>query len=303
MMLTRIATKKLNPKAIALSAICLGTVCLTSVASYLSIVPSAFAQYGLGLPKSASSGGATRGSNLIPPIILLAPIDGEKINGAKTLASQPTFLWYVNLPESTQTNSIGESPNPIEITFFLRDDASSEKVFEAKGKMRKTGLYKFTLPPDIPELAVGRMYRWQIRYDINGQAFNPNVRIRRDDDLAVVKEIANAKNDLEKARIYAKNFYWYDAIGAYNGWLSKNPKDEVASTERVNLFKIGLEKHVAFVIAKTDTKGEPIKDEKGQPILEFNPTEFAKFLVKLDRIKSAMSVELKPLKINAAVDR
>ncbi|MFM7885458.1 MAG: hypothetical protein ACKPCM_01915, partial [Pseudanabaena sp.] len=93
MILTSIATKISSIKAIALSTICVSTVSLTSVASSLSFAPYAFAQYGLGLPKSSSLGGATR-SPENPTIILLVPKDG-----AKTISARPTFFLSINLSE------------------------------------------------------------------------------------------------------------------------------------------------------------------------------------------------------------
>ncbi|MEI6065291.1 MAG: tetratricopeptide repeat protein [Pseudanabaena sp. ELA748] len=54
MILIKNATKTFVTKAIAIS-----TICVASVTSTIAFVPSAFAQYGLGLPKSAGIGGAT----------------------------------------------------------------------------------------------------------------------------------------------------------------------------------------------------------------------------------------------------
>ncbi|NMF57748.1 DUF928 domain-containing protein [Pseudanabaena yagii] len=300
MILTRIATKNSNIKAITLSAICLGTVCLTSVASSLSFVPEAFAQYGLGLPKSSGVGGATR-SPENPTIILLVPKDG-----AKTLSARPTFFLSINPPEvkpeqsttATSTKKISERKNtPITFTFLLRDgnESSSKPIFTTEVKADKFGLYKFTLPENAPALAKKKEQRWQIRY--NNGASNTYAVIRLESDDNVTKAIASAKSDLEKARIYAKNFYWYDAIEAYDSWLSKKPKDDKAILERSQLFKAGLEKHLAFITVKTDARGNTIKDQQGVAIEEFRQTEYDQFLNKLDK-SIATSIALEPKKFN-----
>lgn len=279
MILTRIATKISNVKAIALSTICLGTVCLTSVASSLSFVPDAFAQYGLGLPQSSGVGGATRTSP--PPIVvLLAPNDG-----GKTLSTRPTFFLSIDPPKNTEESKSNQSTSvsstkisdpknkPIIFTFILRDgsESSSKPLFTAEVKADKFGLYKFTLPENAPALVEKKAQRWQIRYHNNQENTYATIRLESDDN--VKKAIASAKNDLEKARIYAKNFYWYDAIAAYDSWLSKKPKDDTAILERSKLLKAGLAKHVVFVTEK--------KDQKGLPIEEFKQAEYDQFISKL----------------------
>lgn len=270
-------------------AIALSTICIASVAS-----PTVFggheavAQYNLGLPKSASSGGATRGG--LPLITILGIEDG-----AKTLASRPTLYWYIAPQDAATTTSttvpqIDSAKGSFKVTFLLRDghDRAAKSVFVAEGKAEDSGLYKFTLPENAPELIKGKAQRWQIRWQGNGGASQVDVyaSIRRDDDLVVLKAIAAAKNDLEKARIYAKNAYWYDALDAYTSWLSKNPKDNVALTERSNLVKAGLNNNSAFLK----------RDEQGKLILpvELDPTKLSTFLTKLDESKGAASILLQP---------
>jgi Domain of Unknown Function (DUF928) len=261
------------------NAIALSTICIASIASSTIFVPSTFAQYGLGLPKSAGLGGATRGD--LPLLTILVPDDG-----GKTLSSRPTFYWYIAPPDIAPTNSatvpqVENTKSPFQVTFILRDSngRESKPIFMAEGKGEEPGLYKFTLPENAPELVKGKVQRWQIRWQGNGGTaqVDVNAAIRYDDDPVLVKEIATAKNDLEKAKIYAKKAYWYDAINAYTSWLSKNPKDEVAIAERSNLLKVGLQNHRAFVKENTE---------------EFDPARFAKFLSKFDESKGAISIAL-----------
>jgi hypothetical protein len=268
------------------NAIALSTICIATVATSTIIGPSAFAQYGLGLPKSASSGGATRGD--LPLMMILVPDDG-----GKTLSSRPTFYWYIAPPDiastgSTTTPQIDNGKSPFQVTFILRDSngRDSKPIFTAEGRGEESGLYKFTLPENAPELVKGKVQRWQIRWQGNGGTaqVDVNAPIRYDDDPVLVKEIATAKNDLDKARIYAKKTYWYDAIDAYTIWLSKNPKDDVAIAERSNLLKVGLQNHRAFVNVSTDANN--VKTE------EFDPLKLAKFLSKLDESKGAISIAL-----------
>jgi|GEM_PF-708499 len=269
-------------------AIALSTICIASVASPTFLGHEAVAQYNLGLPKSASSGGAVRGG--LPLITVLGIEDG-----AKTLASRPTLYWYIAPQDAATTTSttipqIDSGKKSFKVTFFLRDghDRASKPVFVAEGKAEDSGLYKFTLPENAPELIKGKAQRWQIRWQGNGTTSQVDVHasIRRDDAPMVSKAIAAAKNDLEKARIYAKNAYWYDALDAYTSWLSKNPKDNVALTERSNLVKAGLNNNSAFL--KRDEQGKLVTP------VELDPTKLSTFLTKLDESKGAASILLQP---------
>lgn len=277
------------------NAIALSTICIATVASSAIIVPSAFAQYGLGLPKSAGSGGATRSVDSLPHVTILVPGDG-----ARTLVSRPTFYWYIAPQDIVATTSTSpttvpqadDGKSPFKVTFFLRDgnERASKSIFKAEGKAQGAGLYKFTLPENAPELKKGKVQRWQVRWEGTSGAVQVDVNalIRRDEDPEIVKAIALAKNDLEKARIYTKNAYWYDAIDAYTSWISQNPKDNVASAERNNLLKVGLPNNLAFINVK--------EDENGRKTEEFVPARFANFLTTLDKSKSALPMALEPKK-------
>jgi hypothetical protein len=268
-------------KAIALSAVCLSTVYLSALAGSLTFAPAANAQYGLGLPSSARSGGATRDGSTesFPLITIIVPEDG-----AKTLASRPTFYWYITSsnPKSTDTTTvpkIGDGKNPFKVSFALRDINGTQQktVFRADGQAVQPGLYKFTLPETAPDLVKGKVQVWRITLDMSGSPESKNISalIRRDEDPVVVKLINAAKNDLEKARIYAKNAYWYDAIDAYTSWLSQNPKDDLAITERKELLNSGLKNNLVF---------------------SEEPCKLTKLIKKLDESKNAASIVLEPRK-------
>jgi len=266
------STRGFTQKAIAIGAICLSTACLAPLASMFSFVPSASAQYGLGLPKSAQTGGATRGE--LPQITMLVPEDG-----AKTLSARPTFYWYI-APKAT-TNTITPSSkteddkNNFQITFLLREGTErvAKRIFVAVGKANQPGLYKFTLPETAPELVQGKVQRWQIRWTTTISQIDVYAPVRRDNDPATLKAIAAAKNELEKARIYAQTAYWYDAIDAYTNWLDLNPQDDVARKERHELLKKGFQNHTAF------------SNEQ--------QANMAKLITKLDESKGAIPIDLK----------
>ena len=56
----------------------------------------------------------------------------------------------------------------------------------------------------------------------------------------MLKEIQPKSTILDKARIYAKYYYWYDAFDAYSQWLEQHPKDVVARREREKMLQENL---------------------------------------------------------------
>lgn len=236
------------PKNHGKSRVALGAIGLTVFLSLASIGVGVDAQsrrtsYGLGLPKTATTGGATRGE--LPLAIVLAPRDG-----GRTLSARPTFYWFVSSASSN-------ARKPFKITFYLREspDIAAKYVFKGEGKSTTQGFYKFTLPASAPALEVGKVQRWQVRLElrendervntdranidrrVNNEQFNLNALVKLTEAPAEVQKGLNgAKTELDKARVYAQYGYWYDALHAYTNWLDSNPNDTVARKERSDMF-------------------------------------------------------------------
>ncbi len=171
--------------------------------------------YGLGLPRTAGTGGATRDAKL-PLMTAIAPLDGGRV-----LAARPTFYWYL-APEA--------SAAPTQVTFILRNP-QGERAFQATGEIATRGLYKFALPATAPALVPGQNYRWDLRvkFEDGGDrqaVLNGSVRLEPNDGLA--KQAQAAKTPLERAKLYDAAGYWYDAIHAYSAALTANPEDAAA---------------------------------------------------------------------------
>lgn len=202
--------------------------------------------YGLGIPQLASGKGSRCGDygNLVA-VDLLAPSDG-----ARTLASRPTFYWYIE--HKSRLNNYPE-PQPkskkYNVTFFLRDGfkRGARRVFTVRSNAsqvnqvnQKGTLYKLTLPSDAPLIDLDKIYSWQIRYqDTTSSKYGSQIDvvtfIKRENNQSVMDEIDNAPTDLLKARIYSRNAYWYDALDAYSKWIDANPSDRQALYERMRM--------------------------------------------------------------------
>ncbi|CAN1213059.1 hypothetical protein TUMEXPCC7403_22840 [Tumidithrix helvetica PCC 7403] len=213
-------------------ALILGTLCLATLVGTVVLTSTVEAQrgqsFGLGMSSSSTTAGATRGT--LPPVLLLVPPDG-----ARTLSARPTLYWYVSPTES-------QTKQPFQTRFFLRETplADSKALFDVKGTAQELGLYKFKLPDSAPSLVAGKVQRLHLRWTVGENVLNLNAPVLLEVNPSVVKAVSEASSGLEKARILAKELYWYDALDAYTKWLETNPKDETAIKERNALLLEGF---------------------------------------------------------------
>lgn len=227
----------------------IGFLSASSLSIPTSVQSKSSSFYGLGIPVRNSSLQIFRCGdykNLVS-VNLLAPDDG-----ATTLSSHPTFYWYiehkslVNIPQA-----IPEDENVFYVDFILREgsERTAKSIFRTRNSHREnikahSGLYKFTLPTNSPPLEVGKTYTWQIRYiqnstdknnyDGSGQ-INTVTFVKRVGNPSVMQQIDVASSELIKARIFAKNAYWYDALDSYTKWIDLNPNDNAALKERLTM--------------------------------------------------------------------
>ncbi len=198
--------------------------------------------YGLGIVQNRHYAGTVRCGNLgnLVAVDLLAPDDG-----ARTLAARPTFYWYID----HKTQNEVKNDKKFYIYFILREGfgRNAKSIFRSRsvGILKaSSGLYRFTLPPNSPTLEIGKTYAWHIRYmqaDSEYEALNISNQIdtraivKRESNSSVIEEVKAASTNLEKARIFAENLYWYDALDEYTKWIDTNPHDMQASRERLSM--------------------------------------------------------------------
>jgi hypothetical protein len=199
--------------------------------------------YGLGLPRNDYRGISRCGDrNNLVAVDLLAPDDG-----ARTLSARPTFYWYIEHKSAFNKDIENTAKNKkfFKVNFLLRDNFKREAgyIFRFSSEdhvVNRSGtLYKFTLPSNVPNLSVNQTYTWQIRYlqfEKPNSEFSSQIDVRRfvkrEDNPLVMEQISLVSKNLDRARIYAKNAYWYDALDEYTNWIDKHPNDLKALNER-----------------------------------------------------------------------
>ncbi|WP_434686034.1 DUF928 domain-containing protein [Pseudanabaena minima] len=210
--------------------------------------------YGLGVVQNQSYVGQVRCADLanLVSIDLLAPDDG-----ARTLSERPTFYWYIEHKLLPSKNSTQVSySNNFYVDFFVRDGfaRNAKSIFRSRSEVTpkvKSGLYRFELPANAPSLEVNKTYSWHIRYiqpsgqDNNDITNQIDIRaiIKRESNPSVMEKVQSASTHLEKARIFAENLYWYDALDAYTKWIDVNPNDREALRERLAMLDQVIESY------------------------------------------------------------
>ena len=159
----------------------------------------------------------------LPPIVVLAPNHPITIP-VETVKQSPTLFWY--LFKST------DSP----LIFRLIDPDGKAKDWEKRIEVPqndgefKAGLYNIQLDEYGIELDAGVSYRWSITIEEyrSGRARNPyssvGIRFIENPGGFDLDQIASLDN-VEKAKVYAKEGFWYDAFSSLSRSIHVNKND------------------------------------------------------------------------------
>ncbi|MDY7013421.1 MAG: DUF928 domain-containing protein [Cyanobacteriota bacterium] len=197
-----------------------------------------FALPGRGAPDS-SVGGGVRGEDF-PQLTALVPPTQQ----GNTVSSRPTIFVY--LP------AIGAR----EVFFSLQDEEGNSFYHTTLSVPSEGGTIAIPLPPDAPELEIGKNYLWYF-------APVPPDGILRPDNYAVVGwvtrvEAATERQDsslspVELATEYARQGIWYDTLEVLADARQSQPDNSTFSTEWQDLLKqVGLDAIAYQPLASTN---------------------------------------------------
>ncbi|MGL6338617.1 MAG: DUF928 domain-containing protein [Waterburya sp.] len=180
-------------------------------------------------PKSPTTATGTRGGchgKNTTTLTAFAP----QTNIGQTVSQFPTFSWFV--PDS--------QPLPMEFRLYkYDDDASNQPQLIKKVKMvSKPGIMQLSLSQNHPGLAINQTYRWQVIIFCNPN--RPSTALVTEAIIKVVKispnlkqRLATTKNTLEKAELFAKSNFWYDALA--EGF--KNSSKQLGKNQQLKLLE------------------------------------------------------------------
>lgn len=165
-------------------------------------------------PDTHGTSGGSRGcdtrvgalSDSTPALILLAPMQ----RFGQTVATRPTFAWFVRDPGSWQ----------MEFRLYQYDPVSEQArlVKEIKDENFKSSPGIMVLSMSSPELSIGQRYLWQVELicDQNHPSGNPFAEaatkvVQMPPDLRT--QLSNTNDKFNRAALYAKADLWYDTLG------------------------------------------------------------------------------------------
>lgn len=177
-------------------------------------------------PRGSRPGGTRGGCPASPAafqVLLFQQQEGQVISG------QPPFFWYMS------------ASTTIPARFMLVDLQDSRTVVEQLIEAPKAGFLRTTLPENV-ELLPGRKYLWSITLVCNSTRPSQNLvaqgqiqRVPVPSDLA--RQLATATSDRQRAQIYAKQGFWYDALAAIAAAQDANPQDPSIQEEKLALLE------------------------------------------------------------------
>lgn len=164
-------------------------------------------------------------------VTLLAP----STHIGQTTSSHPTFAWFV--PHHQR----------VSLEFSIYELGSNEQLkLTYKSRLQSSpGVMKLSLPENLPGLALGKKYLWQVEIlcDFN----HPSRNLLATADITIVPMPANLQAALhhkgdrtQRASLYAQAGMWYDALGealadsndGELGKLAANLLKDLASLEK-----------------------------------------------------------------------
>jgi hypothetical protein len=126
----------------------------------------------------------------------------------QTGSTHPTFAWFV--PDS--------QPYPIIFQLYEYDANGNPQSIETINLQSSPGIMTLSLPKDKSGLSVGKRYRWEVVMLCNpgspSRALVVEAEIERVEMPPALKTSLSATTDpLERAKLYASEGLWYDAMG------------------------------------------------------------------------------------------
>ncbi|WP_421657325.1 DUF928 domain-containing protein [Leptothermofonsia sp. ETS-13] len=180
-------------------------------------------------PLIRTSGTGSRGCYQKNQPIQLSLLVPERHVG-QTVSARPSFFWYLE--------------NAKVAKFTLVEPGVPKPLLEKTLQVSGAGIMQVELPENAPELAVGKEYRWSVTVLCNPNrpsevaSYTQSFIERVASTPELIKQLGNAKSDLERARIYAQSGLWYDTLSALS---TASEKDPIARSEMLSLLdQVGL---------------------------------------------------------------
>jgi hypothetical protein len=179
-------------------------------------------------PKSPTTTTGTRGGCDEKSTTTLTAFAPQTHTG-QTVSQFPTFSWFV--PNS--------QPLPLEFRLYKNDSQGRSQLIKKVKMVSKPGIMEHSLPRDRPSLAINQTYRWQVVIFCNPN--RPSTALVTEAIVKVVEispnlkqRLATTNNTLEKAELFARSNFWYDALA--EGF--KDSSEQLSKNQKLRLLEI-----------------------------------------------------------------
>ncbi|MDJ0553754.1 MAG: DUF928 domain-containing protein [Microcoleaceae cyanobacterium MO_207.B10] len=212
-----------------------------------------FTPPGAGAPRSSMGGGTRGGSNVLPP-----GDSSDAGSGNSNILQNPVFnnqFLVPLLPETNYGRTVSERPTIFvyvpkmsarEIFFSLQDEQRNT-IYQTKLKVSgDEGIVSFTLPPEAPELEMGKNYVWFFApIEPNGVLRPDNYHvdgwIKRVETPTDAIDAETNSAPIEQASLYARYGIWYDTLEILISAKQDQPNNTILAREwRELLEQVGL---------------------------------------------------------------
>lgn len=161
--------------------------------------------------------------------IFLVPQD----HAGQTISRRPKFYWYMTDQDS--------------IVFSLKKVGTNEVLFTKQLTIPKAGIVETTIPPDQSELTIGQEYFWSVSVNCQTNQGVKKVTVqavikRLAPTVKLTRELKGATSPRDRARVYAQQGFWYDALAVLSDASNLTPNQRSIRQDFFSLLdQVGLQ--------------------------------------------------------------
>lgn len=183
---------------------------LASIALGLCFIPAiSLADDDKAPPSGRSSGGRGCGVSTLPAADVPALILLTNGQLGQTVSTRPTFAWFVR----------DVAPVPVEFRLYEQANDRFVLVKEIKDDHLRSapGIMVMAAAGGLPELTVGKRYRWQVELVCNADRPSSNPFAEAVIEVVPLQtglktQLARSRDRFDQAKLYAQANLWYDVL-------------------------------------------------------------------------------------------
>jgi len=137
------------------------------------------------------------------------------------------------------------------VEFSLKKEGANEPFFKERLEVPKPGIIQTQIPKGQPELTIGQEYLWSVSVVCNTEQDSKKVTVqagirRVAPTQELTRRLRRAQSERDRARIYAQQGFWYNALETISNASEAKPQDRSITEDFYSLLdQVGLNEVVA----------------------------------------------------------